>query len=41
MHEDAIATIREEERHGLILAIGLWSLRISHAEVYLLPYLIQ
>ena len=30
MHEDAITTIREEEGHGLVLAIGLWSLWIGH-----------
>ena len=41
MHEDAIATVREEEGHGFILAVSLRPLRVGDGEVYLLPHLIQ
>ena len=41
MHENTIATIREEEGYGLVLPIRLRPLRIRHREVYLLPYLVQ
>ena len=41
MHEDAIATIREEKRHRLILTIALRSLRVGDGEMYLLSHLIQ
>ena len=41
MHEDAVATVREEEGHGLILTVGLWSLRVGHTQVNLLPHLVQ
>ena len=41
MHEDTIATIREEEGHGLILAVSLWALWVCHGEMHLLSYLVQ
>ena len=41
MHEDAVATIREVERHGLILPIGLGTLWVGDTQVYLLSDLIQ
>ena len=41
MHEHAIASVGEEERYRLVLAIGLRALRIGDGEVYLLSNLIQ
>ena len=41
VHKDAVATVREEEGHGLILTVGLWSLRVGHTQVNLLPHLVQ
>ena len=41
VHKHTIATVREEERHRLILTVGLRPLRIGNTEVYLLSYLIQ
>ena len=41
MHEDTIATIREEEGYGLVLAVCLWSLWVCHAKVHLLPHLVE
>ena len=41
MHEHTIASVGEEERHWLVLAIGLRPLRVGNGEVYLLSYLIQ
>ena len=40
VHKDAIAAIREVERHGLILSVGLRTLRVGHAQVHLLTNLI-
>ena len=40
MHEDAVATIREVERYGLILSVSLRSLRVGDAELNLLSYLV-
>ena len=40
VHEDAIAAVREEERHGLVLAVTLRTLRVCHGEVHLLSHLI-
>ena len=40
VHKDAIATIGEIERHGLVLAVALWSLRVSDTQMNLLPYFI-
>ena len=41
MHKNAVATIREVERYGLILSVSLRSLRIGDTELNLLPHLIQ
>ena len=41
MHEDAIATVREEEGYGFVLTVRLRPLRVGDGEVYLLPHLIQ
>ena len=41
MHKDAVAAIREIERHGLVLSVGLRSLRVGDGEMHLLPYLVQ
>ena len=41
MHEDAIATVREEERDRLIHIRCLWSLSIGNEEIEFLPYVIE
>ena len=41
MHEDTIATIGEIERHRLILAVRLRTLRVGNHQLHFLSYLVQ